>query len=109
MQLALNLSERCYVSYMPVTIYTKEEYRKNLLEANQYSFSYRLAYGTLLGYTERQTMAQLLFETQVLGLQDKMKYPLASSYTQSNDTSEVGRPKTPDDELSPSGERTRNS
>lgn len=109
MQLSLNLSERCYVSYMPVTIYTKEEYRKNLLEANQYSFSYRLAYGTLLGYTERQTMAQLMFETEVLGLQEKMKYPLASSYTQSGEPSEVGRPTTPDDELSPSGDRTRNS
>lgn len=109
MQLALNLSERCYVSYMPVTIYTKEDFRKTLLEANQYSFSYRLAYGTLLGYTERQTMAQLMFETEVLSLQDKMKYPLASSYTQSGDTSTGGRPQTPDDELSPSGERTRNS
>ena len=75
----------------------------------QYGYNYRLSYGTLLGFSERQTMAALKYETGVLGLQDLMKYPLKSSYTASNDSNgEAGRPETPDDELSPSGERSRN-
>lgn len=110
MQLMLNLSNYCHVEYFPVTIFTKDDYAKSLLEANQYSYSYRLAYGTLLGFTERQTMAQLKFENDILGLPNIMKYPLQSSYTQTGESSgEVGRPQTPDDELTPSGERSRNS
>ena len=112
-QLALNNSNYCHVSYLPVTIFTKEEYRKALHEANTYAFSYRLAYGTLLDFSERETMASLLFETQLLGLQNIMKYPLQSSYTQSgnSDQGQVGEgaPEKDSGELSPSGERSRNS
>lgn len=109
LQLSLNLSDHCHVQYSPVTIFTKEDYRKTLLESNQYGYMYRLEYGTLMGYTERQTMAELMFESEMLGLQNLMVYPLVSSYTQSgNENDEGGRPLTPDDELSPSGERSRN-
>lgn len=109
LQLSLNLSDHCHVQYSPVTIFTKEDYRKNLLESNQYGFMYRLEYGTLLGYTERQTMAELLFESQLLNLQDLMQYPLQSSYTTSNDGNQTGgRPEKDSGELSPSGERSRN-
>ena len=54
-------------------------------------------------------MANLLFETQVLELQNLMQYPLQSSYTTSNTTEEAGRPEKDSGELSPSGERSRNS
>ena len=112
LQLALNISDHCKVSYMPITIYTKEDYRKTLLEANQYGFTYRLSYGTLLGYSERQTMASILFEQNVLGLQDIMQYPLQSSYTASGNTTDgqigQGRPEKDSGDLSPSGERSRN-
>lgn len=112
LQLALNISNYCSVSYMPVTIYTKEDYRKTLLEANQYGYSYRLAYGTLLGFTERQTMAALKFENETLGLQNLMVYPLVSSYTSSGETEKgqvgEGRPESDSGDLSPSGERSRN-
>ena len=110
LQLLLNVSNPCEVDLMPITIYTKDDYRQSLLEANQYSYSYRLAYGTLLGFSEKQTMGQLMFETQVLGLQDMMKYPLQSSYTTSNEDGEVGQgaPQKDDTELSPEGERSRN-
>lgn len=107
--LELGKGKYCYTEYLPVTIFTKEDYRKTLHEANTYAFSYRLAYGTLLGFTERQTMGSLMFENSLLGLPDIMRYPLQSSYTSSNDgTEEVGRPQTPDEELTPSGERSRN-
>lgn len=111
LQLMLEVSNYCHVSYMPVTIYTKDDYRKTLFESMQYGYQYRLAYGTLLGFTERQTMAQLRFESEALGLQDLMKYPLSSSFTSSGDdigTVGQGRPQIPDEELSPSGERSRN-
>ena len=62
--------------------------------------------------SERETMASLMFETQALGLQDLMKYPLQSSYTTSNDgeigTVGEGAPKKDVTELSPEGERSRN-
>lgn len=112
LQLYLNVSKPCRVNLLPVTIHTKEDYQQKLLEANQYSYSYRLAYGTLLDISERETMAQLMFETQVLKLQELMQYPLQSSYTTSNDgeKGEVGEgaPEKPAEELSPEGERSRN-
>jgi hypothetical protein len=62
-----------------------------------------------MGISERETMANLLFETQALKLQDLMKYPLQSSYTTSNDGStEGGAPQKDVTELSPEGERARN-
>lgn len=109
--LAFNVSKPCHVSYFPVSIYTKEDFRKTLLEANQYSFSMRLAYATLLGFTERQTLSALHFEQDVLGLHDIMKYPLQSSYTMTGDEKgEVGQgaPEKDPTELTPSGDRSRN-
>ena len=56
-------------------------------------------------------------ENEVLKLPEIMRYPLQSSFTTSNSgntedgyTTEVGqgRPSVPDDELSDSGERSRN-
>ena len=110
LQLMLHVSNPCKVDLLPVTIFTVDDYAEKLLEANQYSYSYRLAYGTLMGFTEKQTMAQLTFETQVLGLQDLMKYPLQSSYTTSSESGEVGEgaPEKDVTELSPEGERSRN-
>lgn len=112
LQLGLNVSNPCSLTLIPVTIYTRDDYRKALLEANQYSFSYRLAYGTLLGFSEKKTMASLIFETQALKLQELMKYPLQSSYTSTGETEkgEVGEgaPEKAPEELTPSGERSRN-
>lgn len=109
LQLILHVSNPCDVDLMPVTIFTKDEYAEKLMESDQYSYSYRLAYGTLMGFTEKQTMGELMFETQVLKLQDLMKYPLQSSYTTSND-GEVGQgaPEKNPEDLSPAGEKSRN-
>ena len=107
LQLYMNVSNPCVVNLLPVTIHTKEDYAKSMLEACQYSYSYRLAYGTLMDISERDTMASLMFETQVLGLQNLMQYPLQSSYTTSND-GEGGAPEKDVTELTPEGERSRN-
>ncbi len=107
MQLYFNVNGYCRTECLPVTIYTKEDYRKAMLEAMEYSYSYRLAYGTLIDMSERDTMAMLNFEQNVLGLQNLMVHPLNSSHTQSG-TGEVGAPEKDPTELSPSGDRSRN-
>lgn len=99
--------EACKVKYFEVTVYTKDELKESLLSSCQYSFSNRLAYNTFNGISEKATMAMEFFETQVLNLPGIMTHPLQSSYTTSN-TEDGGRPNVPDDELSPSGERSRN-
>lgn len=108
MQLYFDLgSDACKVKYFEVSVYTKDTLRKDLLESCQYSFSNRLAYNTLNGVSEKDTLAMMHLEEEVLKLHEKMIYPLQSSYTQSD--SSAGRPETPDEELTPSGERSRNA
>lgn len=99
----------CKVKYFECTCYTKDDLREALLSSCQYSFSNRMAYNTFNGISEKATMAMEFFETNVLHLPEVMNHPLQSSYTTSNNgEDEGGRPETPVDELSPSGERTRN-
>lgn len=101
-----HLSNPATVKHFEVSIYTKDDLKKSLLESNQYGFSNRIAFNTLLGISEKETLAELQLETEILKLQDKMIYPLSSSFTTSGN--EVGRPEIDDSELSGSGERSRN-
>ena len=97
------------INHFKVSCYTKENMRKAFLESNQYSFFNRIAYNTLLGITEKETLSSIYLENQLLNLPEKMQYPLQSSYTISADSdSDIGRPKVDDDQLSDSGERSRN-
>lgn len=98
----------CKVKYFEVSVYTKDSLAEQLLTSCQYSFSNRLAYNTLLGISEKDTLAMIYFETEVLKLQDIMKYPLQSSYTASGEVGQ-GAPTKDDDDLTESGERARNS
>ena len=110
--LQLQLSKPCKVHFFPISVYTKDDYRDKLLESCQNGFANRIAYNTLNGFSERETLALLFFENEVLGLPDKL-IPLSTSYTQSansgdTDPVEGGRPTVPDDELEPSADRMRN-
>lgn len=107
--LSYELTNPCRVDYFEISIYTKEEFRKAMLESCQYSFANRIAYNTLLGISEKETLSQLYLETQVLKLQDSMVYPLTSSFTNSNNVQDGGRPTLDDTEpISDSGDRSRN-
>ena len=113
--LSYDVSNPCKVDFFELTVLTKDDFRKNLLEANQYAINSRLAYATLLGFSEKETLATLYVENELLKLQDKMIYPLQSSFTSSGSgedgyTPETGqgRPEVPDGELSPAGEKSRN-
>lgn len=114
MMLGFDVANPCKVKHFEISVYTKEEFRSSLLEACQYSYSYRLSLGTLYGISEKQTLASLHFEQDFLGLQNLMVHPLQSSYTSTGETTEGtdpingGRPQTDDSELTDSGERSRN-
>lgn len=111
--LSYDVSKPCKVNHFELTVYTKDDFRASMLEANQYSYSYRLALGTLYGMSELDTLASLHFEQELLGLQNLMIHPLQSSYTstgieEGTDPVTGGRPTIDDDELSPTGEKSRN-
>jgi len=109
--LSYDVNSPCRVEYFEVTTYTKQEVYENLLKQCQHSFSDRLALNTFCEISEKTTLAMEYFENQVLQLPTLMNHPLNSSYTQSGSSGEVGqgRPQVDDDELSDSGERSRNS
>lgn len=99
------------VEHFEVSVYTKKDLADQLLESCKYSYSNRLAYNTLLGISEKETMAFEFLESQVLGLPNLMNHPLNSSFTQSGTNGEVGEgaPEKDAGELTESGDRMRNS
>ena len=117
LQLSFMVGKPAKVTYFPISTYTKDDFREKMLESAQYGYSNRIAYGTLLNVSEREQLASIFLETEVLKLQDKMIYPLSSSFTSSGNgltedgyTPETGQgaPKKDDKDLTPEGERSRN-
>lgn len=102
----------CKVDHFEVSIYTKDALKKSLLESCQYSFSNKLAYNTLNGISEKETIAMQMLEEDILKLHEKMIYPLSSSFTSSgnNEIGQVGQgaPTKDSTELSPEGDKSRN-
>ena len=112
-QLSYVGADDCKVRFMPISVYTKADYREQLLSSGQYGLPTKLALNTLNGFNEKDTICMNYVEEELLGLSDKLR-PLNSSYTQSGTedgyTSEIGqgRPKIDDEgDLSDSGERSR--
>lgn len=105
-------ADECRVRFMPISVYTKADYREQLLSSGQYGLPTKLAVNTLNGFNEKDTLAMNYVEEELLGLSEKLR-PFNSSYTQSGTedgyTSEVGqgRPKKDEGDLSDSGERSR--
>jgi len=104
MVLSLKLNKPCKVKFHYVSSYTKKEFADKQLEAAQNGMPTVLPFmAAINGYSERDTLALNKLQG-MLNLPDILQ-PLQTSYTMSNNG---GRPQTPDDELSPSGDRTRN-
>lgn len=83
----------CKVKFFEVSIYTKEEFRSNLLQDCQYGLPNKLALNALNGYSELETMSMNYLEEDCLNLSEVF-VPLQSTHTQSGSNSEnVGRPK----------------
>ena len=112
--LKYELDNPCRVAFFELTVLTKDEFRDKLLQANQYSFSYRLSLGTLYGYSEKETLASLYLENELLKLHEKMAHPLQSSFTSAGTaegyTPETGQgaPAKDDSEISDKGDASRN-
>lgn len=107
------LSNPAKVKFFPVSVYTKQDFKDQMLQAAQNGLSTKLAYNTLNGFSEKDTLALNFLEEEILHLADKL-VPLSTSYTQSNNdgyTNEVGQgaPKKDTKDLTDSGERSRNA
>jgi len=113
LQLSYMAKKPCRVKHFECSAYTRDFFAENMMKSCQYGYSNRLAYGTLIGVSEREQLAQIYLETEVLKLQDKMIYPLSSSFTTSQNgyTPETGQgaPTKDDDDLTPEGDRSRNN
>jgi hypothetical protein len=83
-QLSYSVSNASTVKFFPVSVYTKEDYKKALLADGQYGIPTKLAINSFNGFSEKETLAILYLENDILNLTDRMR-PLASSYTTSHD------------------------
>lgn len=105
-------ADECSVKFFPISVYTKSDYREQLLSNGQYGLPTQLALNTLSGFSEKDTLSLNYLEQGILNLKDKF-IPMSSSYTQSGTedgyTSEIGqgRPQVDEGDLSDSGERSR--
>ncbi len=95
------VSKPSKIKFFEVSVYTKADLRKELLENAQNGLPTKLAINALSGFSELDTMALNFLEEDVLKLSEKFK-PLSTSYTQSNESSEkdIG-------DLTDAGMRTR--
>ena len=101
-----HVSNPCETIFFPVSAYTKEDFRKELLENATYGLPTKLILNTLSGISEYQTLAQNYFEEKILKLSDRFNSPLVSSHTSSGN-SEGGRPESDDSDLTDDGESSR--
>lgn len=94
------------VNILDTTVFSKKEYLDSLLKASTYGVPVKLAICSIFGYSPSDTYGMTMLE-EILDLVSKWK-PMQSSNTQNTgDTSESGRPKVDDDQLSDSGAKSR--
>lgn len=103
---AYHLSNPCKVIFFPISAYTKEDFRKELLENATYGLPTKLILNTMSGISEYQTLASNYLEETVLKLSDRFNSPLISTHTQSGNN-EGGRPEEDDSDLTNDGESAR--
>ena len=93
------------VDFLDISRYNKDDYIKNLKEASSLGLPVKLKYSAAIGQSPSSTINMEFLENSVLNIVDKWK-PLSSSF-QTNPNDDGGRPTSDDDELSESGETTR--
>ena len=106
--LSYQVTNPAKVKFFEVSVYTKEELKKNLLESATYGLPTKLALNALNGFSELETMAMNFLEEECLQITDKF-VPLQSSHTMSNDSSSEGGAPVKDatDGLTDEGEASR--
>lgn len=96
------MSNPCRVKFFNVSIYQKEDYRKQLMESGQNGLPVKLLLNAVNGFSEKETMALNYLEEKLLSLSTVLR-PFSTSYTQSSDGSNT----KDDSDLTDAGLRTR--
>ena len=94
------------VKFFEISAYTKDQFKKDLLEAAQNGLPTKLVYNTMNQFSEKDTLALNFLEEQVLGLTG-LFVPLQTSYTQSGSSDTGGAPTKDDSEITDDGEASR--
>lgn len=94
------------VTFLPVTIFNKEEERKAYKEGASFGLG-RSQYAASLGIPQYDIAGLNFLEDEIIGFKDLT--PMTSSYNTSSEESESGRPKAADEDLSKEGESTRDN
>lgn len=97
------------INILDVTVFNQEKYLDNIIKASTYGAPVKLAIPSILGFSPSDTQGLGVLE-EVLDIVNTWQ-PLKSSNTQSSKDSDDkgGRPKSDDDDLSESGENTRDN
>jgi hypothetical protein len=93
--------DHAYVKYLPVSPWTKQDYKDSLLNSAQYGVPVKMAVAALDGFNPLETLSMEFLENQCFNLHENW-IPLQSSYTQSGDSNEKS-----DSELTDEGAETR--
>ena len=87
---------------LPVSIYTENDYTDEMFKLAQSGYSFSIP-AVAMGLSQRELNSIKELENDVLELGEKL-IPLSSSYTQSGEGGQVGRPKKDPSEMSPKTE-----
>lgn len=91
------------VKFFEVSVYTKETFKKSLLEGATYGTPTILAYNSCNQFSELDTLALNFLENDCLDLQNKF-IPVKSSHTTSGSSETGGAPTKDPDDLTDEGE-----
>lgn len=94
------------VNMLDITVFNVSDKQKEYLAAAQYGIPVKLEAGASLGLSPLDFINKVQLENEVLGLHDKLM-PLQSSHTQGSDDKESGTPTKSDNEISDSGQQSR--
>lgn len=95
------------VKFLDITVFNRNDVFERYLKAAQYGVPSKLALGASLGFSGSELVNMTYLENEVLNLNSLFE-PLSSSHTQSGKDS-AGRPQKKADDLTESGEKTRNN
>jgi len=98
------ISDPCKIKFFEVSTFTKEEFKKSILESGQNGLPTKLMINSINGFSELDTLALNFLEEDCLQLSSRF-VPLQTSYVQSG--KDAGGQTKSDDEISSEGEASR--
>lgn len=104
----LSGSTKFKVKILPITIFNQKDMISTYKEAATLGLPTKLYYAAAIGESPLDLSNSMFVENTLLDLSSNFS-PLSSTYTQTSEDSAGGRPEVDDDELSESGEQTRNN